>query len=338
MELDFRQLRVIKAVADRGTLTAAARELGMTQPSVSESLGRAERTVGGALFHRGVHGAQPTALGETVVAHAGTVLDALDRMTAAAARHRSGTLPALVRVGCTPGMLVAHLSVAVPQVTGSDVEVSTGADAARQLELLADLRVEAALLTHFPGPEETAAGVAGRAPEGSRIERAVVAVEPLFVAVAAAHRLARRQEVDLAELAGEPWCLPPGPPSELGGHLARACRAAGHEPVRRTADHTAALQLAELGRAVLPVLPGIRPRDGLVFLPLRGAPLRTTTTLYWHRDGPLSTGRLRELWAQLVCAQHEIVERPPAYRAWLDRHPDWRTTPPDMAATYRPYR
>ncbi|GAA4681650.1 LysR family transcriptional regulator [Streptomyces chumphonensis] len=328
MELELRHLRVVRAIADQGTLTSAARELGMTQPSVSENLRRAERAVGGRLFHRDVHGARPTPLGEVVAAHAGTVMNAVDRMTAATTRHHAGVLPPVVRVHCTPGTLVAHLSVAVPDVTGCDVEISTGAHPGRPLELLAGRRSEAALLTCFPDPRRAERAVS---PEGTR--RSVVAREPVFVGVSADHRLAGRREVHLAELAEETWCVDPGPHHELTDHLVRSCRDTGYRPTLRACDHTEGLQLVEMGRAVMPFAPSARPREGLVCLALRGTPLRMTTALYWHPLGPLAGDRVQGLWERLVRAQHDIVERTPRYRAWLERHPDWRTTPRAMETT-----
>ncbi|MEV7009516.1 LysR family transcriptional regulator [Streptosporangium sp. NPDC051022] len=93
MELEFRHLRVVRAVADMGTLTAAATELRMTQPSVTDTLRRAERAAGGRLFRRSAQGAVPTPLGELVAAHARTVLNALDRFETAAVRHRAEAPP-----------------------------------------------------------------------------------------------------------------------------------------------------------------------------------------------------------------------------------------------------
>ncbi|QKW52537.1 LysR family transcriptional regulator [Streptomyces buecherae] len=327
MELEFRHLRVVRAIADHGTLTAAAAELGMTQPSVTEALRRAERITGAPLFRRDAHGAVPTPLGELLAAHAGTVLTAMDRLAAATARHQAGTLPSSVRFGCTPGLLVAHLTVLAPRVLGTEVEARTGPDPAVQLALLADRRVEAALIAGNPGP---------RAPAGTGIECAVVSVEPLFVAVASGHRLAGEVEIELAELAGETWCVADGPRSEGVRHLEQRCREAGFTPCVRQADYTSAFQLAELAQAVLPMMPGNRPRTGLTLVPLRGSPLWQRTSLFWHADGPLRRSLVEGVWRELVRAQHEIVERTPVYQAWLERHPEWGTTPPRMVAEYAP--
>ncbi|MBB5935869.1 LysR family transcriptional regulator [Streptomyces zagrosensis] len=327
MELEFRHLRVVRAIADNGTLTAAAAELGMTQPSVTEALRRAERATGAPLFQRDAHGAVPTPLGEVVTAHARTVLTAMDRLDAATARHHSGTLPPSVRFGCTPSLLVANLTVAVPQVMGIGVEVRTGIDPAVQLSLLADRRVEAALVVGNLGP---------RPADGSGIECAVVAVEPLFVSVAAGHRLAGASEIDLCELADEVWCVADGPRSEGVEHLRQGCQRAGFTPRIRQADYTTAFQLCELAQAVLPMMPGSRRRTGQTLVPLRDSPLRQRTCLFWHADGPLPRSLVERLWKELVEAQHGIIEQTPVYQAWLVRHPRWGTTPPEMVAEYAP--
>ncbi|MFJ5933000.1 LysR family transcriptional regulator [Streptomyces sp. NPDC093071] len=335
MGLELRQLRVVKAIADEGGLTAAARRLGMAQPSVSQALARAERAVGGALFLRGAGGAVATPLGEVVVGHARTVLDAVERMTAAAARHREDHWPAAVRIGCAPGLLVAHLSVAVPLVAGSDVQITTATGAAGHVAALAAGRTEAALVTHFPAPGTAERPVAEAHGEGA-LRGAVVAVEPLFVGVSARHRLAARPEVDLAELAGERWCLPPGADDGLGARLAEACRRAGHPAAVRATAYATALALVREGRAVLPMMPGSRTGPGLVLLPLRGEPLTMATVLYWRSGGPLSEEWIRSLWEHLARAQRDIIEAAPAYRAWLADRPHWRTTPPGPAAFHRP--
>ena len=54
--LDPRRVLICRAVARAGSISAAARELGWTQPAVSQHLARLERDVGGALLLRGAGG------------------------------------------------------------------------------------------------------------------------------------------------------------------------------------------------------------------------------------------------------------------------------------------
>ena len=52
MEISLRALRYLVAVADQGSVTAAARRLHVSQPSISEALAALEAELGLALFLR----------------------------------------------------------------------------------------------------------------------------------------------------------------------------------------------------------------------------------------------------------------------------------------------
>lgn len=78
------ELRVLVAVADTGSFSAAAGTLGLTQSAVSHSVRGSERKIGAVLFERGRTGARPTSAGERAVAHARRILRLLDLMTAEA--------------------------------------------------------------------------------------------------------------------------------------------------------------------------------------------------------------------------------------------------------------
>jgi len=54
--LDVNRLRVIEAVARNGSVTAAAKELNYSQPSVTHHLGRLEAETGAQLLQRVGHG------------------------------------------------------------------------------------------------------------------------------------------------------------------------------------------------------------------------------------------------------------------------------------------
>ncbi|MFN7972975.1 MAG: LysR family transcriptional regulator [Acidobacteriota bacterium] len=69
-EVELRHLRVFTAVVDAGTYTRAARSLGVSQSTVSETLGALERTLGVALFRKARRGQVLTASGEILLAYA----------------------------------------------------------------------------------------------------------------------------------------------------------------------------------------------------------------------------------------------------------------------------
>lgn len=82
-------LRVLREVAERGTLTAAAGALGYTQSAVSRQIASLERAARAPLLERRRDGVRLTAAGHVVLRRAVTVLDQID----ATARELAG-LPA----------------------------------------------------------------------------------------------------------------------------------------------------------------------------------------------------------------------------------------------------
>lgn len=103
--LELRHLLALVAVADAGTFSRAAEQLGYTQSAVSQQIGNLERIVGAPLFERpgGRRPVRLTAAGETLLTHARA---ALARVSSAAADLRAlasgeqgelrvGTLPSI---------------------------------------------------------------------------------------------------------------------------------------------------------------------------------------------------------------------------------------------------
>lgn len=67
------QLQMVLAIADKGSLRAAARELGITQPSLTHSLGELERELGATLFERRARGMVPTPVGQVFLRRAAVI-------------------------------------------------------------------------------------------------------------------------------------------------------------------------------------------------------------------------------------------------------------------------
>ena len=78
--VDIPALEVLVAVADAGSLSAAAALLGLAQPNASRQLARLERRLGARLFDRGARGSTPTEAGRVAIEHARRVLDASDAL------------------------------------------------------------------------------------------------------------------------------------------------------------------------------------------------------------------------------------------------------------------
>src|ERR1700750_2460841 len=86
MNLELRHLKVVVAIAETGSVTKAASQLGLAPPALTAQLQRIERTLGGPLFERDRRGARPTALGELVLSRARVLLPAMKGLQDEAAR------------------------------------------------------------------------------------------------------------------------------------------------------------------------------------------------------------------------------------------------------------
>jgi LysR family transcriptional regulator, regulator for metE and metH len=89
-DLETRQLRLLAAIADTGSLTAAAAGLGLTQPALSHALRGVEQQLGTPLFVRARRGMTLTEAGEQLLRTARQVLRELDAAQEAIARGAIG--------------------------------------------------------------------------------------------------------------------------------------------------------------------------------------------------------------------------------------------------------
>jgi len=93
--VDAADLRVLVAVAESGGFRAAARELFVSQPTVTRAIARLESDLGVPLFDRTKHGVTLTAHGQVVLRGAANVLSTIDSIRSAV----SGTTRPRIRLG-----------------------------------------------------------------------------------------------------------------------------------------------------------------------------------------------------------------------------------------------
>jgi molybdate transport repressor ModE-like protein len=260
--IEARHLRVLRAVAATGSFSAAGRELGCTQPAVSQQMKALEASVGTPLLVRGGREMRLTQAGEALVRHAAGILAGLtaaEEEVAAIAGLRAGRVR-LVSFPSGSSTLVptalAALRAAHPGTRVSLVE----AEPPRSVEMLREGDCDIALAFRYEG----AAG----AQEGEWDDLVVrpLLTDRLVGLVPERHRLARTAStaaVAIGELADEPWIA--GCP-RCRGQLVEVCESAGFTPRIdfATDDYPAVVGLvgAGLGVAVLPQLAieSVRPR------------------------------------------------------------------------------
>ena len=102
MDIEVRQLRVLVAVDEERSFTAAADRLRMSQAAVSRSLAALEHELGARLMHRTTRRVEPTEAGASFAATARRVLAELDRAVAEARGERSVPTSSESSSGSTP--------------------------------------------------------------------------------------------------------------------------------------------------------------------------------------------------------------------------------------------
>ncbi|MGD8496968.1 MAG: LysR family transcriptional regulator [Gemmatimonadales bacterium] len=78
MDIDTKDLKLVAAVVAEGTLTAAARRMGVSQSAASHHLARLEERLGTTVFHRSGTGMTPTTAGRRILRSADAILAELD--------------------------------------------------------------------------------------------------------------------------------------------------------------------------------------------------------------------------------------------------------------------
>jgi LysR family hydrogen peroxide-inducible transcriptional activator len=101
MRPTFRQLQYIVAVAETGRFHEAARQLNVSQPSLSAQIAEAEAHLGVRLIERDRRGAYMTPTGEEVVRRARRIFTELEDIKTVA-RRAGGTLEGRFRLGTLP--------------------------------------------------------------------------------------------------------------------------------------------------------------------------------------------------------------------------------------------
>jgi DNA-binding transcriptional LysR family regulator len=295
------QLRSFATVARLGSVKAAARDLGVSEPAVSEAVKALRRDLGDELFVRRGGGIELTPGGQRLAGAAAEILGIADQARRAV-REAQGEA-ALLRVAAT-ATVSEH--VAGPLIDGfrrrtPNLEVAVEVEPAEAFaDVVRDRRADVAL-----GPRPPADTAAG-------LDSVAFLRYRLIVVASRAHRLAGRPNVAPSALAGERWLVGPsgaGPGTPVGAWLALHALA---PEVRAYASEAAALGAAEAGNgvmlAVAHTVVGALRRGALARLGVQ----RTPVEGIWHATALAPARRTAAAWALL-----RFVTTPEAVHAML---------------------
>ena len=108
--LDLHSIRIVRAIAEHGTISAAARALGYSQPAISQHLRRSEARLGTPLVIRSGRGVRLSEAGQVVARHAVAITSALDAATEYALHQALGRF-----LSGRTTLIIAHRLSAVKQ-------------------------------------------------------------------------------------------------------------------------------------------------------------------------------------------------------------------------------
>ncbi|MFE6079733.1 LysR family transcriptional regulator [Streptomyces virginiae] len=241
-EWDIKKLRILRTLAEQGTVTRAAETLHMTPSAVSQQLTNLARQLGVVLLEAEGRRVRLTDAAHLVLRHTEAVFAQLERADAELAGYLAGDTGE-VRVGAfstaVPALVVPAVAALRRTHPGVEVRVRE-TEAAEAYELLSAGGVDLALslTAHAPTARD------------SRFTRVALLEDPLDVALPPDHPLATAPDLRLADLSGDPWIYGgSGPWSEIARS---ACEAAGFVPeqAHSASGWTAILAMVEAGMGV----------------------------------------------------------------------------------------
>jgi DNA-binding transcriptional LysR family regulator len=211
--LKLRDLHILQAAAEKGSMAKAANDLAITQPAVSYAVAEMEQLLGVPLLDRTSQGVTPTVYGQVLLEHARVVFNELSQSIS---EIRSLADPAVgeLRLGTTPPMSAVASAVfnkLVRRYPRMTFRLTVGAT---DLLLLAlrrrDVELVITRLADFVADED--------------LKVDTLFHDELAVICSKQNRWSRRRGVALSDLAGEPWVFPPAE-----GFLTKIIRSAFEE-------------------------------------------------------------------------------------------------------------
>ncbi|MFC6065113.1 LysR family transcriptional regulator [Streptomyces ochraceiscleroticus] len=271
--MELRQIQYFVAVAEELHFGRAAERLHIGQPAVSQQVRRLERELRTQLFDRSGRTVTLTPVGQALLPEGRELLEALDTF-AAKARRLAAQSEATLRVGISSALgerLDDFLDALPADGAGTRFEFQT-LDAHTRLEEVRAGRLDAAFVRGL----DSAPG----------LRLLTLWYDPLVVALPAAHPLAERGRLDLADLAGLPLRIAPRDKNPvLYDTVVAACRKAGFEVTIGPPSTGLQDTLADIGAGtpgwtlMYPTAAGTVSSRRIALLPLEGEPVTIRMSL-----------------------------------------------------------
>ncbi|MEV6890861.1 LysR family transcriptional regulator [Kribbella sp. NPDC051137] len=249
--IEVRRLKVLRALADHGTVTAAAEVLHLTPSAVSQQLAALETEVGQELLERRGRRVSITSAGRLLLAHADTILAEVERAEDAMRLHANGA-NGEVRVTAFATAITLLVAPALTRLR----ETSPGLSL-----VVRDAEGHQGITQLFDGDADLAIAVEHRGsprPDDRRLTRIPLYAEPFVAVLPPAHPAAGLPDgppapaaIELEALANDDWVMP-APGNPIRDVVLLACEQAGFQPrvVHQSDDFRAVAALVAAGGGV----------------------------------------------------------------------------------------
>jgi DNA-binding transcriptional LysR family regulator len=287
--LDVTRLRVIDALARHGSVTAAAKELHYSQPTVSHHLARLEAETGAQLLQRAGRGVRLTPAGELLADRAAEIIGRIDAADAELSAHvglssgRARLAGFSSAIGSLVPRAVAALAGQYPGLRISLIDTHPP----EALELLRAGRIDVAVIFRYDETEPEPAGV--------RLHHLLD--DPMYL-------LSTRRGRELATLRDETWIAGC---DRCRSHLLSLCAVEGFEPrIGYTSDDMVVMQALVAAGLGVTTMPGLALRahrvKGIVANELPGSQRHVYAATYGEPPDPPATAALLTALAEAAAA------------------------------------
>ena len=246
--MDWHQLKYFQTLANIGNFTRASVELVLSQPALSRSISRLEEEIGVPLFERKSRGVILNKYGEIFLQHANRALSEID-----IAKQEINDLINPLHGTISLAFIQTLGSSFVPELISAFQKEASGINfqlyqhaTSKILSQLASTEIDIG----FCSPQEPI----------ENLSSIPIVKNELFLIVPVNHRLAGTDEIDLCEVANDPFVLFK-PETAMHDVIVRLCHEAGFHPKmsfegfeERT---VAGLVGAKFGVALIPFIPGL---------------------------------------------------------------------------------
>jgi DNA-binding transcriptional LysR family regulator len=281
--IKLRDLHILMAVADTGSMAKAATRLRISHPAVSKSISEIEGALGVRLFDRNSQGAELTAYGEVLLRCGVNVFDEMQQ-SLRSLEHLSDPNSGEVRLGCTDIILHSLVPPIVRKFSrahpGVQLDVKLTNPGGHQIQELRERKIDL-LMTRATGPQDD-------------FHSEVLFDEPFVFIVGAHSELARKRRISLDDIVGGNWVLPPydSAPGALVAEVFRASDVSPPRPLVKTIAIQLTVSLIATGEFV-----GILPASvaalsahqaALKVLPIKSGGPRISAEMVFLRNRTLS--------------------------------------------------